>query len=181
VSAGSQQLVVIRGNSGSGKTTLARDLQLAMGRGTANIGQDHLRRVVLREHDRPGGDNIGLIAATTRHCLAIGYHVILEGILVSDHYRSMLCELLDRHDGPTHVFYLDISLEESLRRHAGRSLAAEVSPSRLREWYRPRDVLDVPGEVTLDGSLPRQENLALLRDHIGPVTPRPDTPDALFL
>lgn len=32
-----QHLVVIRGNSGSGKTTLARDLQLAMGRGTANI------------------------------------------------------------------------------------------------------------------------------------------------
>lgn len=55
-----QHLVVIRGNSGSGKTALARDLQLAMGRGTANIGQDYVRRVILREHDRPGGNNIGL-------------------------------------------------------------------------------------------------------------------------
>ncbi|MGD7789618.1 zeta toxin family protein [Propionibacteriaceae bacterium Y1700] len=46
-------LVIIRGNSASGKTTAARSLQLALGRGTANIGQDHFRRVVLREHDVP--------------------------------------------------------------------------------------------------------------------------------
>ena len=123
-----QHLVVIRGNSGSGKTTLARDLQLAMGRGTANIGQDHVRRVILREHDRMGGDNIGLIAQTVRYCLAMGYHVIVEGILYSDHYRSMLCELIDEHAGPSHVFYLDVSLDETLRRHASRPMAAEVGP-----------------------------------------------------
>lgn len=81
VSVEPQHLIVIRGNSGAGKTTLARWLQLAMGRGTANIGQDHFRRVVLREHDLPDADNIGLIAQRARHCLAIGYHVILEGIL----------------------------------------------------------------------------------------------------
>lgn len=76
-----QHLILIRGNSASGKTTLARELQMAMGRGTANIGQDHFRRVVLREHDVRGGDNIELIALATRHCLDIGYHVILEGLL----------------------------------------------------------------------------------------------------
>ncbi len=171
VSVESQQLIVIRGNSGSGKTTLARDLQLAMGRGTANVGQDHLRRAVLREHDLPGADNIGLIAQTARHCLAIGYHVIVEGILYSKHYRSMLCELVDGHAGPSHVFYLDVSLEETLRRHAGRPLAAEVGPELLREWYRTRDVLGVPAEVVLDANLTPQQTLAVMRKHIGSVTP----------
>lgn len=166
--------MVIRGNSGSGKTTLARDLQLAMGRGTANIGQDHLRRVVLREHDLPDADNIGLIAQTARHCLAIGYHVIVEGILYSGHYRTMLRDLLAGHPGPTHVFYLDISLDEALRRHPTGPLAAEVPPERLREWYRPHDVLDVPGEIVLDATQPPQEVLAALRHHIGTVAPRPD-------
>lgn len=155
-----QHLVVIRGNSGSGKTTLARDLQLAMGPGTANIGQDHLRRVVLREHDLPDADNIGLIAQTTRHCLAIGYHVIVEGILYSDHYRTMLYELLDGHAGPTHVFYLDISLDETLQRHAGRPLAAEIAPEQLQQWYRPRDVLDIPGEVVLDAKSRTSSDMA---------------------
>jgi uridine kinase len=73
-----QHLILIRGNCASGKTSLARELQVAMGGGTANIGQDHFRRVVLREHDVPGGDNIELIALAARHCLQIGYHVICE-------------------------------------------------------------------------------------------------------
>lgn len=176
-----QHLVVIRGNSGSGKTTLARDLQLAMGRGTANIGQDHLRRVVLREQDRPNGDNIGLIAHTARYCLNVGYHVIVEGILHSDHYGSMLCDLISRHAGPAHVFYLDTSLEETLRRHPGRPLASEVGPERLREWYRERDLLAIRGEIVVDGTLAPQETLAVLRQHIGSVTPRPEAPDGLFL
>ena len=177
----SQHLVVIRGNSGSGETTVAHDLQRAMGRFTANIGQDHLRRVVLREHDRPNADNIGLIAHTARYCLAIGYHVIVEGILYSGHYGSMLCDLISHHTGPAHVFYLDTSLEETLRRHASRPMAAEVGPERLREWYRERDLLAVPGEIVADGDLSPRENLSLLLQHIGPVTARPETPDGLFL
>lgn len=177
----SQHLIVIRGNSGSGKTTLARDLQRAMGPGTANIGQDHVRRVVLREHDRPDADNIGLIAEMARHCLAIGYHVIVEGILSSGHYGSMLRDVLDRHPGPAHVVYLDIGLDESLRRHAGGPLAAEVTPEQLRAWYRPRDVLGVPGEVVLDAGQAPQQALAVLRARIGPVAPRPDLPRGRFL
>lgn len=103
-----QHLIVLRGNAASGKTTLARELQLAMGRGTANIGQDHFRRVVPRERDVPNGDNIELIAATAQHCLAAGYHVILEGIFVSEHYGTMLGSLLEAHQGTTHVIYLDV-------------------------------------------------------------------------
>ncbi len=99
-----QHLILIRGNSASGKTSLARELQLAMGRGTANIGQDHFRRVILREHDVADGCNIDFIALAVRHCLAIGYHVILEGILFSGHYGDMLRSLLDEHHGPRSVF-----------------------------------------------------------------------------
>jgi len=181
VSVEPQHLIVIRGNSGAGKTTLARGLQFAMGRGTANIGQDHFRRVVLREHDLPDGDNIGLIAQTARHCLAIGYHVILEGILYSGHYRSMLCELVSGHPGPVHVFYLDVTLDETLRRHAGGPLAADVAPERLSEWFQAHDVLGVPGEVVLDANQPSQDTLAALREHIGPVTPHPDVPGGRYL
>lgn len=181
VSVESQHLILIRGNSGSGKTTLARELQLAMGRGTANVGQDHFRRIVLREHDLPDADNIGLIAQTARHCLAIGYHVIVEGILCSEHYRSMLCELVEGHPGPSHAFYLDIGLDESLRRHVHRPLAAEVERERLREWYRARDVLGVAGEVVLDANQTAQATLAAMRKHVGPVTPHPDIPGGRFL
>lgn len=65
-------MVVIRGNAGSGKSTVATELQQHLGHGTAYVGQDHLRRVVLQERDLPDGDNIDLIASTVRYRLGIG-------------------------------------------------------------------------------------------------------------
>lgn len=175
------RLVIIRGNSATGKTTLARELQLALGRGTANIGQDHFRRIVLREHDVAGGDNIDLIEHTVRYCLSIGYHVVLEGILIASHYGTMLRELLEDHSGWSHVYYLEVPLEETLRRHEGRSLRAEVSPEKLREWHVPGDLLDVPGEVALDGSATVEELVALMTTDIGPVRARSALDRARFL
>jgi hypothetical protein len=63
---------------------------------------------VLREHDVPNGDNIGFMANAAQYCLRIGYHTILEGILPSDHYGSMLRELVQSHPGRSHVFYLNV-------------------------------------------------------------------------
>jgi hypothetical protein len=34
-----------------------------------------------------------------------------------------------------------VSLDETIRRHATRPLAAEVSPDQMRDWYRARDLL----------------------------------------
>ena len=176
-----QQLIVLRGNSGAGKTTLAQQLQLAMGRGTANIGQDHLRRIVLREHDVVDGDNIGLIATTVRYCLGMGYHVIVEGIFFSGHYGDMLHELIGAHTGATHVFYLDVPLEETLRRHEGRPMRAEVGPDQLRNWYLDHDLLGVPDEVVLDHSRDLVGTTQHILDRVGPITARTDTNGSRFL
>lgn len=145
-------LIVLRGNSASGKTTVAAELQRALGPGTANIAQDHLRRVVLREHDVANGDNIGLLDNTIRYCMGLGYDVIVEGILVTAHYREMLCQVLTDHCGPSHAFYLELPLDVALRRHQERPLGIEVPPEQFRGWYVPSDVLGVPGEVVLDAT-----------------------------
>lgn len=152
-----------------------------MGRGTANIGQDHFRRIVLREHDVPGGDNVDLIAQTARHCLNIGYHVIVEGILFSQHYGPMLREMMAGHVGPHHVFYLDVPLEVTLRRHVSRPLGAEVAADTLRAWYVSSDALGVADEVVLDGTADPESVMRAVQKHIGPVTPRADQAEARFL
>lgn len=135
------RLVVLRGNSASGKSSVAAGLRERFGRGLAVVGQDNLRRIVLRERDRPGAANIGLIALTARYALDAGFHVVVEGILYADHYGDMLTELCADHRGPTHGYYLDIPFGETLARHATKPIADDVSETQLSEWYRARDLL----------------------------------------
>lgn len=176
-----QHLIIIRGNSATGKTTLAASLQRAIGRGTANIGQDHFRRVVLREHDVPDGANIELIGATARHCVRIGYHVIIEGILVESHYGPMLRTLVDEHRGPAHVYYLDLPLSESITRHEQRPLFSTVPSAKLRDWYVPDDLLRVSGEQVLDARQSVDKLMTTILDEVGPIDHFPDATGARFL
>jgi GNAT superfamily N-acetyltransferase len=135
------RLIVIRGNSGAGKTSVSRGIQQAYGRGVAWVSQDMLRRLVLREHERPGGRNIGLIEQTARFALGNGYHVVLDGILSASRYESMLAALRHDHSGPSYFYYLDVSLPETLRRHQTRPERAEIGAADLRSWYKRRDLL----------------------------------------
>ena len=61
------RLVAVRGNSASGKSSVAAGLRERFGRGLALVGQDNLRRIVLRERDRPDAANIGPIDPTARY------------------------------------------------------------------------------------------------------------------
>ncbi|WP_327250170.1 AAA family ATPase [Streptomyces sp. NBC_01320] len=139
------RLVVLRGNSASGKSSVAAGLRERFGRGLALVGQDNLRRIVLRERDRPGAANIGLIDLTARYALDAGYHVVVEGILYADRYGEMLAQLRADHRGPTHGYYLDVPFIETLARHATKPIANDVGEEALRDWYRECDLL--PGGV----------------------------------
>jgi hypothetical protein len=150
------RLVILRGNSGSGKSSVAARIRDRYGRGIALVGQDNLRRVVLRERDTPGAANIGLIDTVVRYSLDHGFHVVAEGILYADRYGSMLAGLLSDHRGISNCYYLDVPYEETVRRHATRPQAADFSPADMSGWYRPLDLLPggvervLPANMTLD-------------------------------
>ncbi|MEV6906073.1 hypothetical protein [Amycolatopsis sp. NPDC051071] len=110
------------------------------------VAQDVVRRTILKERDMPGGVNIGLISTVTRYALDAGLHVIVEGILHAERYGDMLADLVADHCGRTGVYYLDVTFEESLRRHTTRPQANEFGPEHMREWYHERDLLGLAGE-----------------------------------
>ncbi|MBE8519287.1 kinase [Amycolatopsis sp. H6(2020)] len=140
------RLVVLRGPSGAGKSTVATVVRARLGRGVALVQQDVLRRVILREHDVPGGLNIALIATVCRFSLDAGYHVILEGILSAARYGPTLRQLAAGHRGCTSFFYFDVPFEETVRRHGTRPQAGEFTAEDMRGWYGASGRLDVPGE-----------------------------------
>jgi predicted kinase len=148
-------LVTIRGNSASGKSSVAQGIRAAYGRGLAVVAQDVLRREVLRELPVLGGANIGLIGQVTRYALDHGFHTVVEGILEARVYGAMLTALVEEHratGGTVRSYYLDVPLEETLRRHAGKPIAAEVGEDQLRRWYLAHDTVPRLGEEVFTGT-----------------------------
>ncbi|MCP2014082.1 putative kinase [Deinococcus sp. HSC-46F16] len=158
------QLIVLRGNSGSGKSSVARALRERYGYGMAWVEQDDLRRILLREHDVPGGKNIELIALNVRYALEHGYHVVLEGILTARHYGPMLERLHREHGEASHFYRFDLPFEETVRRHATRPQAREFGVDLMRGWYQERDGLAfvaerlIPAGSTLEATAERLWN-----------------------
>jgi thymidylate kinase len=150
-SAAPPTLVVIRGNSGSGKTTTAREVRRRYGRGCALLEQDQLRRIVLREHDSGDFEPVApaFITATASTALGLGYHVVLEGIMHASRYAAALRRLIDEHPGPSHVYYLDVAFDETVRRHHGRAEPIGFTAEQMREWYTARDLLGADGELVI--------------------------------
>ena len=138
-------LIVLRGNSGSGKSTVASEIRARYGRGIALVGQDNLRRVVLREREVAGGANIALIDLVARFAAGNGYHVLLDGILRAEIYADMLDRLRCDHQGSSYFYYLDVPFEETVHRHGTRPQAAEFGRTEMSTWYRELDLL--PGGI----------------------------------
>ncbi|MFD2794988.1 AAA family ATPase [Promicromonospora vindobonensis] len=145
----STRLVIVRGPSGSGKTTVARDLRARMGRGTALVEQDYVRRTLMWEKDTPGAVTISMIDTLSRHALDAGYGVVIEGILHEVRYGDMLRALVADHRGISAVAYLDVPFDETLRRHAGRPQATEFTPELMAQWWAEDDHLRLAGEIII--------------------------------
>ncbi|MEV3858135.1 AAA family ATPase [Streptomyces sp. NPDC050095] len=165
VKVGTQQtrLIVVRGNSASGKSSVAAGLRAAFGRNLAIVAQDNLRRIVLRERDRPGGANIALIDMTARYALDHGFHTVVEGILYADRYGTMLKDLVRDHRGISRCYYLDVPLQETFARHAAKGDAdylAHVTEEHLTDWYCERDLLPGGIETVIEANSTLEETVA---------------------
>lgn len=162
------RLVVIRGNSASGKSSVAQCLRDHYGRGIAIVGQDVIRRHVLREHDTAHGANIALLGRIAREALNAGFHVVLEGILHADRYSHMITSLVRDHRGVSCCYYLDVPLETTLVRHASKTDAAylaHVTDNHLASWYREMDLLPGGLETVIPAGSTLQDTVArILRE-----------------
>ena len=76
--------------------------------------------------------------------------MVLEGILHTGQYGTLLRELIAEHPGPSYTAWMQVSLDETLRRYTGRPGLAHISADTMRSWYTPYDLLGVPGEQVID-------------------------------
>lgn len=147
------KLIILRGNSASGKTTTAWRIRELHNEPIAIVSQDVLRRDILKVKDLLGNHSGGLIDLTARYALDCGFHCIVEGILFSDTHAGMLTDLMQDHGGQTACFYWDLTLVETVRRHATKPQSGEYGEDQLSAWYRKRDLIPALDEHVFDASI----------------------------
>ena len=165
------RLIIIRGNSGSGKTTVARALRNRLGDGLSDdtmlVQQDILRRDILRERDYSDKHAIiELIELVVEFGRKRNRTVILEGIMTKKKYIEMLTRLAKKFDD-VHVYYFDLSFEETLKRHASKPNAHEFGEKEMREWWREQDSLGWPNKTIIGADVSAEEIVEMIVGDIG--------------
>lgn len=133
------KLIILRGPSGSGKSTVAKLLFEKATNPTALIEQDHYR-FMFKPSEGGGKANSVVVRKIIKHnilqTLSDGYDVILEGILSQNSYATLLEEIFVQHPEENYIFYFDISLEETMRRHETRVVSGpKFGPEKMKNWY----------------------------------------------
>ncbi len=161
------RLIILRGPCGAGKSTVASRL-LESPRPTALIEQDPYRFIFnVREGEMYSKTVRQMIRDNVLGALGNGFDVVLEGILSKKGYRDVFATLFREHPRNNFLFYLDVSFEETVRRHSGRAKAALFTEADMRTWYRPCDVLGYDFERVIDEHSTLDNTVSLTRSAIG--------------
>jgi predicted kinase len=164
--ANDTRLVILRGPCGAGKSTVASRL-LETPRPTALIEQDPYRFIFnVREGEMYSKTVRQMIRDNVLAALGNGFDVILEGILSTKGYRDVFATLFREHPRNNHLFYFDVSFEETVRRHRGRAKATLFTEAEMRPWYRPRDVLGYDFERVIAEDSTLEDTVSLIRNTI---------------
>ncbi|HSW77745.1 MAG TPA: AAA family ATPase [Candidatus Chromulinivoraceae bacterium] len=161
-----QRLIIIRGNSGSGKSTVAKKLQHKMGYGTMLIPQDVVRREILRVKDETDNPSIQLVYDLAMYGSKIGYNVIVEGIFVDERYGDTLRRLIEDFNGQAFVYYFDIPIETTLKRHITKPNAHEFGEKELRSLWVEKDYLGVVNEKYIPVHMKEDEIVEMFLDDV---------------
>lgn len=155
-------LIILRGNSGSGKSTIAKALQKHFGNGTLLIDQDVVRRDMLSVKDRPNNLSIELIRQIALYGKGRCEIVIVEGILGSSIYGEMLKDVIQAFGNRAAVYYFDLPLEETVRRHETRDKRTQFGEDSLKLWWNPKNFLHVEGEKAITERMTEEQILQMV-------------------
>jgi hypothetical protein len=104
----------------------------------AILGQDQLRREILRVPEKPGNATVSYLDLSARYALDQGLHTIVEGILYADICGAMLTQLVADHRGVSRCYRFE-DFEETVRRHGGKPQSRRVGSGHaasLVAWQR---------------------------------------------
>src|SRR4051794_77666 len=156
------KLVVIRGPSGAGKSTIARGVAAAASRPVAVVDRDQYMFMFNRWPDSPDQELLRLVIL---FCLDKDIDVVFEGNFKVETHIGLLEELFAAHADENYIFYLDVALEETLRRHQNRP--QRISEQEIRELFPATTPLNDARERLIPETASTDEAVRIIVDVAG--------------
>lgn len=165
------KLVILRGPSGAGKSTVAKRLHEESKRKVVLIQQDYYREQILNDREGLKSSSkqmrLEMFETDIRIALRHGYNVIVEGILNTRTHLPIFESIWKDHPEENYLFYLDVSLEETLRRHKNREKSANFGSEEMKEWYEFASPTGLDWEVVIPEESSADESIAKIRSIAG--------------
>jgi len=157
------KLIILRGPSGAGKSTVAKALQAGATRKVALIDQDYYKEFMLKPKEDVRADVPKFILDNILLGLRLGYDVIIDGIFESHRYGNFFDPVFVKHPKENYMFYFDVSLDETLRRHQTRPQKEHFGEAEMRDWYSYSDRSKHAFEEVIPESSSLEETISTIR------------------
>lgn len=146
------QLIIIRGPAGSGKSSVAKELHETATQKTALLPLDVIKVDFAKEQEGALQITADIIEHAAKKFLAADYTVILEGMfnVEREYYKNLLKELFDYNQGINHLYFLEMSLKESIKRNQARPKNRVIDEDAIRQWHSRAQKTGYSEEKTID-------------------------------
>lgn len=145
------KLIILRGPSGAGKSTVARALMERTKRPTVLVSLDHYRFSFVNPPKEKHQLEYEMSANDVLTGLKLGFDVIFDGNFTVKVPDSFLERLFKAHPEENYIFYLEASIDETLRRHKTRT-NPRINEAKMREVYKHASPAGHENEVIIPES-----------------------------
>jgi len=129
------KLIILRGPSGVGKSSVAKALMERTTRPTVLVDLDYYRFSFVNPPDNDHDLEYEMSSSDVLIGLRLGFDVIFDGNFRATADDPLLVKWFSDHPQENYLFYLDASLNETLKRHETKS-HPRISTEKMKEVYR---------------------------------------------
>lgn len=158
------KLIIIRGPSGSGKSTVSGELLKRSEQPLLVVGEDKLRKMFSDHRSTPHPASEQLALEAIKFGLNAGYNVVYQGILNVKNEEFRPDELLALNPNETYFFYLDVSFNETVRRHQTRYKRYDFDTGAMQRWWQHSSPLNHELETIIPESSDIKDTLRTIQD-----------------